>query len=65
MRDSDLQRMLNDLTMTEIILQKHGLQGLATSKRNTLSVPIDEIWTTPGATIEAGGYFDFDLCQCL
>lgn len=60
MRDSNLQRMLNGLTMNEIILQKHGLQRPATSKRNTLSVPIDGIWATPGVTMEVDGYFAFD-----
>ena len=60
MRDSDLQRMLNELTLKEIILTKHGSAGPATSKRNTQAIPIDGIWTTPGIHMEAGGYFKFD-----
>jgi len=60
MRDSDLQKMLMELTLHEIIINKHGNLGPATSKRNFSSIPIDGIWTTPGIIMEAGGYFKFD-----
>jgi len=60
MRDSDLQHMLNELTLKEILLTKHGPAGPATSKRNTQAIPIDGMWTTPGIHMEAGGYFKFD-----
>ena len=60
MRDSDLQKMLTELTLHEIIINKHGNLGPATSKRNFSSIPIDGIWTTPGIIMEAGGYFKFD-----
>jgi hypothetical protein len=60
MKNSDLQRMLNEMTLTEILLSRHGHGGPSTSKRNTQNIPIDGIWTTPGFHMEAGGYFRFD-----
>jgi hypothetical protein len=43
MRDSDLQKMLTELTLHEIIINKHGNLGPATSIRISSSIPIDGI----------------------
>jgi hypothetical protein len=60
MKNSDLRTALEEIHMKEAILQKHGLLGPATHKRNSTSSPIDGIWTTPGKAIERGGYFAYD-----
>lgn len=60
MKNSDLRTALEEIHMKEAILQKHGLLGPATHKRNSTSSPIDGIWTTPGIAIERGGYFAYD-----
>jgi hypothetical protein len=60
MKNSNLQTALVQLEMEEAILQKHGLMGPASHKRNSTSSPIDGIWKTPGIIIEKGGYFGYD-----
>ncbi len=60
MKQSDLKNAFNSLTMKEVILDKHGLQGPSTFRRNNTKTPIDGIWATPNISILAGGYFDYD-----
>lgn len=60
MKQSDLTSALKQLDLEEAILERHGLNGPATQKRNTTSTPIDGIWKTPGIEIEHGGYFGYD-----
>ncbi len=57
---SDLQEQLTNCQLTEVFLQKHGLQGPSTYRRNNQRIPIDGIWTSPNLTITAGGYFTYD-----
>jgi hypothetical protein len=70
MKDSDLSAGLSNLSMKEVILYKHGLQGPATHKRNSTSLPIDGIWVTQGLEILNCRYFEYDAVfpsdhQCL
>jgi len=60
MKNSDLCTQLHQLSLCEVILEEHGLQGPATHKRNATSSPIDGIWMSPGLKIEKGGYFAYD-----
>jgi hypothetical protein len=60
MKGSDLSRTLQQLSLQEIILSKHGLQGPATNKRNSTSTPIDGIWMTTGLSYDKCGYFAYD-----
>jgi hypothetical protein len=60
MKSSDLSNTLSQLSLKEAILDKHGLQGLATHKRNATSSPIDGIWISPGLQVSQGGYFAYD-----
>ena len=61
MKGSDLSCALQGLTLREVLLERHGLNGPSTHRRNSnSSAPIDGIWATPGVTIEAGGYFPYD-----
>jgi hypothetical protein len=60
MKSSDLSNTLSQLSLKEAILDKHGLQGPATHKRNATSSPIDDIWISPGLEISQGGYFAYD-----
>ncbi len=60
MKQSDLRNTLSSLTLKEVILDKHGLQGPSTFRRNNTKNPIDGIWATPSINISAGGYFDYD-----
>jgi len=52
MKNSDLRSSLCKLSLHEVILNKHGMKGPATHKRNSQSTPIDGIWTSQGLTIE-------------
>jgi exonuclease III len=60
MKRSDLRSSLESLTLREVILEKHGLNGPSTFRRNNSKSPIDGIWASPGISIQAGGYFDYD-----
>jgi len=60
MKGSDLSRTLQQLSLQEIILSKHGLQGSATNKRNSTSTPIDGIWMTAGLSYDKCSYFAYD-----
>jgi hypothetical protein len=60
MKNSDLCTQLHQLSLREVILEKHGLQGPATHKRNATSSPINGVWMSPGLKIEKGGYFASD-----
>jgi hypothetical protein len=43
MKGSDLSNVLQQLSLKESIISKHGNSGPATHKRNTTSMPIDGI----------------------
>jgi hypothetical protein len=60
MRDSATTSTLRQLTLREVLLERHGLQAPSTYKRNTSSTPIDGIWMSPGLDILCGGYLPFD-----
>jgi len=60
MKASDLCTALQRVSLREVILDRHGLQGPATHKRNSTGTPIDGIWMSPGLSIEKGGYFAYD-----
>jgi hypothetical protein len=60
MKNSDLVVAFQNLALVEAILEKHGVNGPATHKRNTTSTPIDGIWKTPGISIEKGGFLGYD-----
>jgi len=60
MKDSDLSRTLSNIYLKEAILDRHGMQGPATHKRNSTSTPIDGIWVSSGLDILKGGYFAYD-----
>jgi hypothetical protein len=60
MKQSDLQLALRNLEMEEAILERHGLLGPSTHKRNSPATPIDGIWKTPGIVIDKGGCFGYD-----
>jgi hypothetical protein len=59
MKNSDLSKALQQISLWEVILEKHGLAGPATHKRNSNSTPIDGIWCSPRLSIERGGYFEY------
>jgi hypothetical protein len=60
MKAGDLKNMLSSCTLREVILERHGLNGLSTFRRNNTNNPIDGIWATPNIEISAGGYFDYN-----
>jgi hypothetical protein len=60
MRNSDLSTNLTSINLREVILEKHGLNGPATYRRNVNNTPIDGIWASPSVNIERGGYFQYD-----
>jgi hypothetical protein len=60
MKDSDLSKALQQLSLQEIILSKHGREGPATSKCNSTSTPIDGIWMSLGLGYDKCGCFAYD-----
>jgi hypothetical protein len=60
MRDSPLATALKNCSLTEVLLHRHGISGPSTFRRNQTRTPIDGIWASPGISILAGGYLDFD-----
>ncbi len=60
MKRSDLQKVLESCQLREVILEKHGVHGPSTYRRNNTNTPIDGIWATPGIVIQEGGYFEYD-----
>ena len=60
MKNSDLQKALEFCQLREVILEKHGVHGPSTYRRNNTNTPIDGIWATPGIVIQEGGYFEYD-----
>jgi len=60
MRNSELASILQQCSLKEVILQRHGVKGPATCRRNQARTPIDGIWASPGIQITAGGYLDYD-----
>jgi hypothetical protein len=60
MRDSPLATALKNCFMTEALLQRHGFSGPSTFRWNNTRTPIDGIWISPGISISAGGYLDYD-----
>jgi hypothetical protein len=60
MKASDLASSLTKCHMREVLLEKHGLNGPSTHRRNNNKIPIDGIWASPGIEIVAGGYFGYD-----
>jgi hypothetical protein len=60
MKRGDLKETLERCTLKEVILEKHGLNGSSTFRRNNTNHPIDGIWASPSTSILAGGYFDYD-----
>jgi hypothetical protein len=60
MKAGDLCMALQRVSLREVIIDRHGLQGPATHKRNSTGTPIDGIWMSPGLSIEKGGYFAYD-----
>jgi hypothetical protein len=60
MKRSDLQKVLESCQSREVILEKHGIHGPSTYKRNNTNTPFDGIWATPGPEIQEGGYFEYD-----
>ncbi|MFN9981150.1 MAG: hypothetical protein ACK53Y_14585, partial [bacterium] len=60
MKNSDISKKLQELTLREVILERHGRKGPATHKRNATSTPIDGLWMSQGLQIEQGGYFAYD-----
>lgn len=45
--------------MREVIIERHGSDGPATTRSNKSSEPIDGIWATQGVSIVSGGYLPF------
>jgi hypothetical protein len=43
MKAGDLKNMLSSCTLREVILERHGLQGPSTFRRNNTNNPIDGI----------------------
>ncbi len=60
MKNSDLKMALENLTLNEVLLKKHGLNGPSTFRRNNSKHPIDGIWASPNICLKAGGYFAYD-----
>jgi hypothetical protein len=60
MKDSDLQKALHKIDLEEAILEKHGVAGPSTHKRNSNSAPINGTLKTPGIVIDKGGYFGYN-----
>jgi hypothetical protein len=60
MRDSPLATALKNCSLTEVLLHRHGISGPSTFRRNQTRTPIDSIWASPGISILARGYLDFD-----
>ena len=60
MRDSPSATALKNCSMTEALLQRHGFSGPSTFRWNNTRTPIDGIWISPGISISAGGYLDYD-----
>jgi hypothetical protein len=60
MKDSALKNGLEMCNMREVILQRHGVNGPSTFRRNKNKSAIDGIWASPGIEIKAGGYLEFD-----
>ena len=54
-------RAFQRVGLHEAILDRHShLPTAATYHRNLQGYPIDGIYASPGVTIKAGGYYDFD-----
>jgi hypothetical protein len=60
MRKGDLKEALELCTLMEIILDKHGMKGPETFRRNNTKTPIDEIWASPNIAVKICGYFAYD-----
>ncbi len=60
MRRSDLKDALEACSLKEIILEKHGLQGPETFRRNNTKTPIDGLWASSNISIRGCGYFSYD-----
>ena len=60
MKQSDLKSALEECSLQEAIMKRHGLNGPSTFRRNTTNNPIDGIWTSPNIDISTGGYFAYD-----
>jgi hypothetical protein len=61
MRLPEIAAPLAQLSLCEVIIEKHGKDTPETYRRNNNKIPIDGIWTSPGISIENGGYFDYDV----
>jgi hypothetical protein len=60
MKHSDLKSALKALSLRELILDKHGMDGPSTFRHNNTIHPIDGVWAFPNIHIKAGGYFAYD-----
>jgi hypothetical protein len=60
MRKGDRKEALELCTLKEIILDKHGMKGPETFRRNNTKTPIDGIWASPNIAVRSCGYFAYD-----
>lgn len=60
MKHSDLKSALKALSLRELFLDKHDMDGPSTFRRNNTNHPIDGIWASPSIQNKAGGYFAYD-----
>jgi hypothetical protein len=60
MKTSDISNVLQQISLQEVIIQRHSMEGPATHKRNSTKTAIDGSWATPGIQKESAGYFEYD-----
>eukprot|EP00957_Ditylum_brightwellii_P024492 1848396-Ditylum_brightwellii.AAC.2 len=53
---SSIMAFFKHLEMRELMSERHGGKGPATTRSNKLGLAIDGIWATLGVGIIAGGY---------
>ena len=54
-----IRSFFSNLGLRELILERHGTNGPATTRSNTSQQAIDGIWATHGINISTGGYLPF------
>ena len=57
---NSIMAFFEHLEMRELISERHGEKGPATTRPNKSGLAIDGIWATLGVGIVAGGYLPFN-----
>lgn len=60
MKGSVLSKALQDLSLVEAIMQRHGMNGPSTFRRNQTDNQIEGIWISPNSQVLQEGYLDND-----